>query len=348
MEQTPKIYMFILMSNKNGLQKIKLSYRKDNSQKPKNAGSAPGKSTANNADNILKLLALLTKYDLTLDNHLWYEKRNELYLSHDGQNDLIQLLASEILSIINDEVKITQFFSIDSTIDISRINQMPVSLRLVSKSDNVMERFIGFYTTEYSNAVAFADLPQLHILQEHQKRLNKSTVDTLKQLSDKRLASRKHADDAVVEPFFAILAALDDINLVESKEHIGSVKAEAIALSNPSILSETNINSFKNLCETYCNDEEAVVKYETSKDVYASISLSLTTDLQMKDVLPFLVEKQMAPGLPNLSILYKIYLTLPVTSANAERSFSKLKVTKNYLRLTLTNERFSGLSLVSI
>ncbi|CAF2123538.1 unnamed protein product [Rotaria magnacalcarata] len=56
----------------------------------------------------------------------------------------------------------------------------------------------------------------------------------------------------------------------------------------------------------------------------------------------------MAPGLPNLSIRYKIYLTLPVTSANAERSFSKLKITKSCLHLTMTNESLSSLGLISI
>ncbi|XP_047123056.1 uncharacterized protein LOC124806323 [Hydra vulgaris] len=120
---------------------------------------------------------------------------------------------------------------------------------------------------------------------------------------------------------------------------------------DPSKLSEENINSFENLCQIYCNDvntKEAIVEYETFKDVYASISPSLTTDLQMKDVLQFLIEKQMAPGLPNLSILYKIFLTLPVTSANAERSFSKLKIIKNYLRSTMKNKRLSGLALISI
>uniref|UniRef100_T1G051 HAT C-terminal dimerisation domain-containing protein n=1 Tax=Helobdella robusta TaxID=6412 RepID=T1G051_HELRO len=57
---------------------------------------------------------------------------------------------------------------------------------------------------------------------------------------------------------------------------------------------------------------------------------------------------QMAPALPNLSILYKIFLTLPVTFSTAERSFSKLKIIKNYLLSTMTNERLSGLSLIAI
>lgn len=533
--------------------------------------------------NFRELLSLLAKYDSTLDNHLKFEKRNELYLSHDVQNDVIQSLASELSLTIDNEVKSAQFFSliIDSTIDISRIDQMSVSLRSVLKSGHVVERFIGFFTLENSNATAFTEiiltelqkrniditlcrgqaydgasvmsgiksglqtriktlspnaiyvhccahalnlvtieamsvnsdvqlffgtaeklytfltssLPRLHTLKEHQKSQYESTADTLKRLSNTRWASRKHAVDAVVGSFSTILATLEDINLGQSKQHKGSVRAEAMGLSvlirkysfvflmlflqklldtifvlsnylqrkdidiafaqqlidvarkkfvdmrtdeafeslkitvnsflnehcseldvetefkekrisrkkrmadelsrdekvddpttrfkcetyftvldtlvtqtderfndfrntvtyfrslDPSHISEENRDSFRRLCEIYKNDiniEEANVEYDTFKNVYASIRPSLSSELQLKEVLPFLIEKQMAPGLPNLSILYKIYLTLPVTSATAERSFSRLKLIKNYLRSTMTNERLSALALLSI
>jgi hypothetical protein len=72
---------------------------------------------------------------------------------------------------------------------------------------------------------------QLHALEYHQKSQYESTVDTLKRLSDTRWASRKHAVDAVVGSFSAILSTLEDINLGESKEHKGSVRAEAMGLS---------------------------------------------------------------------------------------------------------------------
>ena len=72
------------------------------------------------------------------------------------------------------------------------------------------------------------------------------------------------------------------------------------------------------------------------------------SELQLKDVLPFMIEKQISPALPNLSILYKIYLTLPVTSATAERSFSRKKLIKSYFRSTMSYERLSGLALLSI
>lgn len=51
---------------------------------------------------------------------------------------------------------------------------------------------------------------------------------------------------------------------------------------------------------------------------------------------------------PNATIAYRILLTIPVTVASAERSFSKLKLLKSYLRLTMTQERLSGLAMIAI
>ena len=51
---------------------------------------------------------------------------------------------------------------------------------------------------------------------------------------------------------------------------------------------------------------------------------------------------------PNATIAYRILLTVPVTVASAERSFSKLKLLKSYLRSTMKQERLSGLALIAI
>uniref|UniRef100_A0A8I6X456 HAT C-terminal dimerisation domain-containing protein n=1 Tax=Hordeum vulgare subsp. vulgare TaxID=112509 RepID=A0A8I6X456_HORVV len=51
---------------------------------------------------------------------------------------------------------------------------------------------------------------------------------------------------------------------------------------------------------------------------------------------------------PNISIAYRIFFTMPVTVASAESSFSKLKLLKNYLRSTMSQERLNGLATLCI
>ena len=51
---------------------------------------------------------------------------------------------------------------------------------------------------------------------------------------------------------------------------------------------------------------------------------------------------------PNVHKLLRILCTLPITSAECERSFSTLRRLKTYLRATMTSERESGLALMNI
>ena len=49
---------------------------------------------------------------------------------------------------------------------------------------------------------------------------------------------------------------------------------------------------------------------------------------------------------PNIHRAVTVLLTMPVTSANTERSFSTLKRIKTYLRSTMVENRLNGLSLM--
>lgn len=51
---------------------------------------------------------------------------------------------------------------------------------------------------------------------------------------------------------------------------------------------------------------------------------------------------------PNIKTLLQLFSTLPVTSANRERTFSTLKRLKSYLRTTISQERLNGLALTNI
>ena len=53
-------------------------------------------------------------------------------------------------------------------------------------------------------------------------------------------------------------------------------------------------------------------------------------------------------SVPDVATAIKLFLTIPITVASAERSFSKLKVIKTYLRNSMSQERLSGLAILSI
>ena len=51
---------------------------------------------------------------------------------------------------------------------------------------------------------------------------------------------------------------------------------------------------------------------------------------------------------PNIRVLLIIACTIPVSSYEAERSFSALRHIKSYLRSTMSSERFAGLALMHL
>ena len=61
----------------------------------------------------------------------------------------------------------------------------------------------------------------------------------------------------------------------------------------------------------------------------------------MTDILNFIKDLNC---FPNASIAYRILFTIHVTVAYSERSFSKLKLLKSYLRSTMLQERLIGLA----
>lgn len=64
--------------------------------------------------------------------------------------------------------------------------------------------------------------------------------------------------------------------------------------------------------------------------------------------LNFILKNNMEDCFPNTWICLRILLTIPISVASGERSFSKLKLIKTYLRSTMTQERLSALAIISI
>ena len=66
------------------------------------------------------------------------------------------------------------------------------------------------------------------------------------------------------------------------------------------------------------------------------------------DVLQWLAKSCLLDSTPYICLCLKLCLTVVVSIASCERSFSKLKMIKSYLRSTMSDDRLSALSILSI
>lgn len=79
-----------------------------------------------------------------------------------------------------------------------------------------------------------------------------------------------------------------------------------------------------------------------------SLRIHLKLEFNSNDVLNYIYTNNLSSYFPNMCIALRIYLTMPVSVATGERTFSKLKIIKNYLRSTMKQERLTDLSIISI
>ncbi|KAL2083833.1 hypothetical protein ACEWY4_019351 [Coilia grayii] len=102
--------------------------------------------------------------------------------------------------------------------------------------------------------------------------------------------------------------------------------------------------------------EESVTRYalatnDVSRDIILEIypaSRLLRGHEKALDKLNFLLQENLDLVFPNLTVALRVFLTKPMTVASAERSFSKLKLIKTYLRSNMSNDRLTQLAVISI
>ena len=104
----------------------------------------PIRGHSDNDSNFVQLLKLRARDVSVLDS--WIKNRSQNYLSHEVQNELLQLMSAQVLRDLIRDIG-NNYFSIicDEYTDISNKEQLTVCLRWVDDDINAYEDFLGFY-----------------------------------------------------------------------------------------------------------------------------------------------------------------------------------------------------------
>lgn len=109
----------------------------------------------------IRQLLLLRSEDVP-ELKIWLQRSKFKWLSHDILNELLSLLAFEVLNNLLLDIRSAQFFSIiiDETTDLSTKEQVSVCFRYVNASLEIEETFLGFYETPSTTASSLFTIAQ--------------------------------------------------------------------------------------------------------------------------------------------------------------------------------------------
>ena len=110
---------------------------------------------------------------------------------------------------------------------------------------------------------------------------------------------------------------------------------------------EEDMNKFKNIYADHVNFSELTYEIARFNRLVQSCGAAFQSDFTSLDVLQWLTKYRLCESTPYLFLCLKLYLTVAVSIASCERSFSKLKLIKSYLRSTIES-RLSALAILSI
>ena len=76
--------------------------------------------------------------------------------------------------------------------------------------------------------------------------------------------------------------------------------------------------------------------------------MAMMTKSSAIEWLRWIYQWQVEETVPSIVIAQRLFLTFTVSATTAERSYSKLKLIKSYLRSNMSQDRLSDISLISI
>lgn len=122
---------------------------------------------------------------------------------------------------------------------------------------------------------------------------------------------------------------------------------------NPSNLSNITKDDLSKACDKLVNKYKNDLSSELEIEIIQFRSLfsdEIKKLTSIWELCEFIFNKNclLCSSLPNFCTVLQLFITMPVTSASAERSFSRLKLIKTFLRNTIAESRLSNLAIIGI
>ncbi|GJV22738.1 zinc finger MYM-type protein 1-like protein [Tanacetum coccineum] len=321
--------------------------------------------------NFLGLIEMLEEFDPFIKEHVRRITSDEIhvhYLGHSIQNELLQLLARGIKSQIIQKIKQAKYFSVilDCTLDTSHQEQMSLILHYVNVGSTcviVEESFLGFLSVDDMTGQGLFDdtrdeLKSLDLDIDDVRGQGYDNGSNMKGKHQGKLQSDDMLIDVVVKEVEGLIAFFEDIQkrVIRRKRQF----------DENSVDEDTTYSveeAFKVQYFLYIVDQALVslrTRFEQYKEyervfgfLFTSGKLNSLDDNTLKSHCSHLEaalknNEQSDVDAKDLFVELRVLLTIPVTVASAERSFSKLKLLKSYLRSTMSQERLNGLALIAI
>ena len=111
---------------------------------------------------------------------------------------------------------------------------------------------------------------------------------------------------------------------------------------------EEDMNKFKNIYADGVNFSELTYEIAKFKRLVQSRDTAFQSDATALDVLQWLIKYRLCESTTYLFLCLKLYFTVGVSFASCERSFSKLKLIKSYLRSIMGESKLSALAILSL
>ncbi|XP_022041970.1 uncharacterized protein LOC110944624 [Helianthus annuus] len=311
------------------------------------------------------LVEKLEEFDPIMKEHVRRVLNEECHVHFLGQNiqNVIELLGDKVRTEIIKKVKQAKYYSIilNCTPDTSHQEQMSIIVRYVnfnSSSMTVEESFLGFLVVDDTTGLGLFEVTckELESLGLDIGDMRGQGYDNGVNVVSKRLQSKDVVLDVAIDEVGKL------IKFLKNYREVGFSKAldEAGEIANEiGVNAEFRKKRLKTLNEAKlkecCYRLQDALKYEGESDIDAKelyTELNLTNTFLPRhvdnsfDVLDYIFQR--STTYPNVINAYKVLLTIPVTVASAERSFSKLKLLKAYLHSKMSQERLNGLATISI